>query len=79
MGKGLMAFVKDGAGLLFQFLCRANRCIMRALNPLLQNFKQIANLFQHDDNPMAMCTAEMLTWSELYTLGYPAARRFEVI
>lgn len=40
---------------------------------LLLSCKQIADLFQYDDNPMAMCTGEMLIWDELYTLGYSPA------
>ena len=46
---------------------------------LLLGCKQVAGLFQNDDNPMATRTGEMLIWDELYTLGYPPAWRFEVI
>lgn len=86
MGKGLVAFVKDAAGLPLQFLCRAalskqvhHKSALRFTAKLLLGSKQIADLFQYDDNPVAMCTGEMLIWDELYTLGYPAARRSEFI
>lgn len=86
MGKGLVTFFKDAAGLLFEFLCSAalskqvhHESALPFTAKLLLGCKQITDLFQYDDNPMAMCTGEMLIWDKLYTLGYPAARRFEVI
>lgn len=86
MGKGLVAFVTDATGLLFQFLCSAalseqvhHESALPFTAKLLLGCKQITDLFQYDANPMAMCTREMLIWDELYTLGYPAAQRFEVV
>lgn len=75
----LVEFVKDAVGLLFLVAlqhgleagasCRA----LPFTTKLLLSCKQIADLFQYDDNPMAMCTGEMLIWDELYTLGYSPA------